>query len=139
MAELLAGREEAVKEILELLDLAKAKGLLKELNYFMHEVDELMDAGILAMTNPRALKFLELARGAVETVESLDGTVFPELARGANAMMRGMASPNAQIEIHGLLDLIKLLRDPDVNAALVTLFSGLKSFGAEVRMARSNE
>lgn len=139
LVELFVGREEALKETLELVDLAKEKGILRELNYLMNEVDELIDAGIMAMTNPRALKFLELGRSAVETIESLDETFLPELGRGANAIMRGMANPNAQVEIRGLWDLVKLLRDPDINAALVTLFTGLKFFGAEVRSARSNE
>ncbi|QQE77594.1 DUF1641 domain-containing protein [Alicyclobacillus sp. SO9] len=129
LLEVAAGKEKSLERLLNIVEELDKNGFLSTIGYFVNDFEDLVDEGIEKATTPQAFKLLALGPVIKETAGELDITQLPRVVKHMNALMKGMGDENSSIQIHGMLDLLKVLKDPDIRLALSSLFNGLKSLG----------
>lgn len=133
LLESVAGKEESLEKLLTLVQSVDQKGYLQVIGYLVDDLQELVDAGVDMLARPQVFSLISTASRVRDAAKEVDPSKFPEMARAFNHFLQGMTDRDADIQIHGMLDLIKLLKDPDIRVALNVIFSGLKSLGQGIR------
>ncbi len=133
LLEIVSGKEETLEKMLNLLQQVDHKGILRLIGYFVEDSDELVDAGIDILTTPKTFSLMSSASEVKHAISQIDFTPLPTVLKGASQFMQGMSAQDTEIQVRGAFDLVKLLKDPDIRAALTAIFSGLKSLGKGMR------
>lgn len=124
--------QDALIHLAYLAELAEKKGVLKNLEYFLAEVDELFDQAVEQATSPSALAAMAKLKKYAAVVNSLDESALQRMAQLAGAVVGGMNAPSRSTQVNGFWDIIKLTRDPEIQRAIGAIFSGLKKLGGEL-------
>lgn len=133
LLEIVIGKEESLDRLLKLVQIADHKGFLRTLEYLVDEFEELVDAGVTKLATPQVFGLMAAVSQLKEAAKEIEPASLPQVAKGVNGFLHGMANPDSEVEVRGAFDLIKLLKDPDIRMALTAIFSGLKAFGKEIR------
>lgn len=130
---LMVGREHALESIVNILDMADKKGLLTMAEYLLHDAGDLVDTGIEWLAQPSTISLKEQGAEWVSIVKQIDPTMVERLIVMASAVTDKIEVHEHAVQIHGLWDIVKIMRDPDISVALSKLFSILKAIGAVQR------
>ncbi|WDL98187.1 DUF1641 domain-containing protein [Alicyclobacillus sp. ALC3] len=133
LLEIVSGKEETLEKVLNLLQEADHKGILRLIGYFVEESNQLVDAGIDTLTTANAFSLMSSASEVKHAISQIDFKPLPTVLKGISQFMEGLSAQDQEIQVRGAFDLVKLLKDPDIRTALTAIFSGLKSLGKGMR------
>ncbi|BBD73148.1 hypothetical protein HS1genome_1537 [Sulfodiicoccus acidiphilus] len=118
----------ALKDVVELYSTFKRTGIMEPLAGLLRD-EELLGKVIGAVVNDSTLT---LATKWNEIVDSLAKIDFSQLKYYVSAISlygNGIRDPNKVVPIRGFMDILKLLKDPDVQRGIGILLAGLKELG----------
>ena len=69
----------------------------------------------------------------MSTIKKIDPSMVERLVDMISVVMQKIEVPEQTVQIHGLWDIVKIMRDPDISLALSKAFSLLKAIGAVQR------
>ena len=133
LLETVAGKEKALEQLLNLVQTLDEKGFLRTIGYFASDFEDLVDAGIGKLITPQAFKLLSVGTTLKEAAGAIDAAPLPDIAKALNQFVQGATQAQPTIRVQGLMDVLKVIKDPDIQFALSAIFSGLKSLGKAIR------
>ncbi|ULH16324.1 DUF1641 domain-containing protein [Deinococcus sp. KNUC1210] len=128
--------QDALLESLELLRELHAHGVLDTLVKLVRAGDGLTTKTLQMLEGDSATRLLRNVLELGRTFSELDPDSIGTLGKAADAGLREGARRVQAGEGVGLGELLGLLKDPDIQAALGALFGTLKGFGRALRDAR---
>jgi uncharacterized protein YjgD (DUF1641 family) len=125
-------RTEAVEAGIQLLTALHEKGMLAAGTAAIQQSDALLEILVEAVNQPGATSgmktFIALAQGMAQVDASLVSGVLQGLTSGTKEVQAGEG-----VEVQGVWDLLKTLRDPDVAKGISTLLTIVKHVGAALQ------
>ncbi len=129
----LIGREHAIESLVNILDIADKKGLLTMVEYLLHDGSDLVDAGIEWLAQPSTIALKEQGTEWVSIAKKIDPAMIARIVDLMSVVTQKIEVPEQTVQIHGLWDIVKIMRDPDISVALSKIFGILKALGAVQR------
>jgi uncharacterized protein YjgD (DUF1641 family) len=128
----LAATDESVRELLELVRLLDERGLLRFASDLLREEDRVV--AVLSDRVPpdgvrRAMRNLEVL---VKTFRDIDPKTLDALARGVPGALEAARRAQGD-EPLGILAILRVLRDPEVNRGVRMVLGFLRGIGADSR------
>lgn len=120
----------AILETIELLQGLHDRGILPLLNSLLAEGDKVLAIAMKEINKPQNSRVIENAVQLALMAGSLDLERLKPILDGVNAGLKE-AAPQTD-EQTSLLNLLKALRDPEVQRAVTILISFLKGMGSEM-------
>ncbi len=125
--------EETIKNALNLLEVANNKGVLQMVGYLLSDIDDLAEAGVEMLAKPDTTRMLDNGSKWIKVVKKLDPQALGNMLETVSRIATNWEETTPSIAVHGVWDLVKVLRDPDLSLVLSKLFSTLKVLGGTMR------
>ncbi|MCL6453531.1 MAG: DUF1641 domain-containing protein [Alicyclobacillus sp.] len=136
--QLWSDHHEAVTEAVELLEWMHRRGVLQAMRAVMEQADSLLEIVVRQAETPGALGLIKNAIALLQGMSALDPKATAALLQGV-ARATQLARSESPVQVHGVVDLLRALGDPDVAQGLSVGLTVLKGLGAAAREAASGE
>ncbi|WEG12051.1 DUF1641 domain-containing protein [Pullulanibacillus sp. KACC 23026] len=139
LMEMTADSRNALMETLEILQRLQEYGVLEALRAMLNQGHRVSALAIQQVNKPGTYNMIKNVFAMVEIMSALDlsglGAMTGGVTKGIENASESLKT-NEQINVWGLM---KILKDPDVNAALTAGVSFLKGIGEHLRMQASEQ
>lgn len=132
LIETVVDKEQSIEETIQLLQMLRDKGFLRNISYFVSDFEDLLDAAVKLATSPSMLALFAMKGELKDAFKEIDVQKLPQWTHRLTAMTHGMDHPDETVRVDGVLDLFRLMRDKDVKVALTSIFGGLKALGQSI-------
>lgn len=133
MMETAAAREEALKRLEDLAIAFQRNGIID----FLEQLSELTPELLSYLTDPRILRIASNLSFIFHILELLDPTIITVMTNNFTNALSGNLKPEvfAKPPQMSIKDLLRQLRDPDIQRAFGFIFLLLKSFGQSIEQS----
>jgi uncharacterized protein YjgD (DUF1641 family) len=134
LVRLLGEHREALKELLELVELLHERGFLRNANYLLREWHQVYMHLTDFMVRPGSEQFMKnLTAVAYYTLADLDPEEVKRFARGMNYAVKAASVASERERKVGIFSLSSEIRDDDVNRGLKAFLGFLRGLGQSLR------
>lgn len=129
LAENAALHSSALTGLLRLAGELEKSGVLAMGTALLAAKDQVLTVALEQVNRPASTNAIQNLMKVAETIGRVDGTQVENLL---NAVVKGLEKGHEQLETNpevGVFDLVRALRDPDINRALALVMGVLKGFG----------
>lgn len=127
----LAENKEAVIEAVTHIRRLHETGILEFLNAFLARSDEMLSIAMKEANKPENMSMLQNLVGLSEVIGSLNLDKVKELSQKMNNGIEEATEPTEGNQTTSMIQLLKALKDPEVNRAVTMLLNFLKGVGKE--------
>lgn len=124
---------------LKLLQALQDRGVLEILVALCERGDKVVGHLVDVLGKPGASGGLQTALVAVQSLGQLDANAVSRAVSGLSAGLDRIEHPTPRSKPVGLFDLIGVLKDPDVNAAIATGIDFLQGMGQSIRAGQEQK
>lgn len=124
-----AQHSSALTSLLNLAGELEKSGLLAMGTALLATKDHLLEVAVEQVSKPGATNAIHNLMQVAQTVGRVDGAHVESIL---NAIVKGLEKGHEQLAVSpevGVFDLVRALRDPDINRALALIMGVLKGFG----------
>ncbi|RAL24410.1 DUF1641 domain-containing protein [Thermoflavimicrobium daqui] len=128
-----AENADGLRETMKLLQELHDSGILKALNALVEAKEDVAKIAVDLLRRDQTTNAINNVMAIFSVFSQLDPTVIEKLMNSVKAGLdKAEDSMHSQAEL-GVFDLIKALKDPDINRALVFILNLLKGVGAGLK------
>ena len=131
---LVIGHEHAIESVLNIVEAADQKGILTMAQYLVEDLSDLMEAGVQLLAQPSTIQIKDKGTQWLGVIKQLDPTLFEQGLKILTRVAEEIQAPESSIQVKGLWDIVKAMRDPDIRNAISKLFGALKVVGGLQRI-----
>lgn len=123
----------AMKSVIRLLQELSDKGLLDFAVGLLEHGNDIVKATLDIAAKAAQSKSIQSLLAVVEDVGSLDAEALGKTFKGVSAGLAKMTETTPSNRPMGIFELLRMMKDPDVSAALQSGFAFLKGMGQALR------
>lgn len=127
----LTEKKAAVLETLDLLGHLHDRGILSLLNGLFAEGEEVFSIAMKEINKPEHSRMLQNLAGMAGVLGKLDTESLKDFAEKANSGLHEAAEANPDDGPSNIFQLLKVLKDPEINRGMTMMLNFLKGLGKE--------